>query len=123
MAHDLITKKRKKHARKSRPNERKNPDGTSSTHIMEDWGPEEGKYKYRVTPSLYQNKDGSWDEKKGKEGYDEAVKRGEVYGFKKRKKALKFAHGSYKKGKDKREAMSYWRKNKKELLGAYNNAK
>lgn len=108
----LVTKRRKKHVRSIRPTSRKNSDGTRSSHIMES-GEGEGKYKYQVNPTLFPSKDGSWTEKEGIPGWREAQKRGEVYGFKKKKKAEKFAHGSWKKGKDRREGMKSYRESKK----------
>jgi len=108
----LVTKKRKKHARSIRPTSRKNPDGSRSSHIMES-GESDGKYKYQVNPTLFPNKDGSWTEKEGTAGWREAQKRGEVYGFKSKKRAEKFAYGSWKKGKDKRTGMKHYRCEKK----------
>jgi len=109
----LVTKKRKKHARSIRPTSRLNPDGkTRSSHIMES-GESDGKYKYQVNPTLFPNKDGSWSEKSGVPGWREAQKRGEVYGFKNKNRAERFAWGSWKKGKDKRESMQAYRKHKR----------
>ena len=76
-----------------------------------EWGQSEnkkGKEVYHVNPSI------TFDEK-GKvkpQTYIQAVEAGEVYEFKKKKKAEKFAAGSWKKGKDKREAMKAYRKTK-----------
>jgi hypothetical protein len=44
---------------------------------------------------------------------DEAEKRGEVFEFKNRKRAEKFAYGSWKKGRDKKEAMKAFRNRNK----------
>jgi len=108
----LVTKRRKKHARSIRKTSRKNTDGSRSSHIMES-GEGDGKYKHQVNPTLFPNKDGSWTEKAGVPGWREAQKRGEVYGFKKKKKAEKFAFGGWKKGKARREGMKEYRKSKK----------
>jgi len=108
----LVTKRRKKHARSIRSKYMSNSDGTRSTHRMES-GEGDGKYKHQVNPTIFPNKDGSWTEKTGIPGWREAQKRGEVYGFKRKKRAERFAWGSWKKGKDKREAMKAYRKYKK----------
>ena len=108
----LVTKRRKKHARSIRSTSKSNPDGTKSTHRMES-GEGDGKYKYQVNPTIFPNKDGSWTEKTGVPGWREAQKRGEVYGFKSKKRAERFAWGSWKKGKDKRESMQAYRQHKR----------
>jgi hypothetical protein len=46
--------------------------------------------------------------------YNEAKKRGEVFGFKSKKRAEKFAYGSWKQGQDRREAMKAYRNRDKE---------
>ena len=106
-----IKKQRKKHARSIRQGVgNKLQNGKVETHRME-WGQSEnkkGKEVYHVNPSI------TFDEK-GKvkpQTYRQAVEAGEVYEFKKKKKAEKFAAGSWKKGKDKREAMKAYRKTK-----------
>jgi hypothetical protein len=112
---NLITRKRKALARAIRPTERNNEDGTVSTHKMES-GEGEGKYKYQVNPTIFPEKDGSWKDLGGDKdrnaAYKEAQKRGEVFGFKSERKAEKFAAGSWKKGKDRREAMKNYRSEK-----------
>ena len=114
---DVITRQRKKEARSIRPTERKNANGTVSTHVMES-GEGEGKFKHQVNPTIFPNKDGSWTDLGGKglEAYKEAQKRGEVFGFKSQKKAEKFAHGSWKKGEDRREAMKSYRSDKRNKI-------
>lgn len=52
-------------------------------------------------------------EKAKTQNFKEALAAGEVYEFKSKRKAEKFAAGSWKKGKAKREAMKAYRKNKK----------
>lgn len=113
---------KKRRARRSRKGiKRVNPDGTPSTHVMEwDVDPENPK-RYEANPTIFpKKKDASTDPKdwldlggKGLEAYEEAKKRGEVYRFKSRKRAEKFAAGSWKKGKDKRKKMRDYRKSKK----------
>lgn len=112
---DIITRNRKKTARDIRSFGRANEDGTVSTHKMES-GEGSGKYKYQVNPTIFPNEDGTWTdlEGKGMEAYKEAKKRGEVFGFKKEKRAQKFAAGSWKKGEDRKEAMRNFRNRDKE---------
>jgi hypothetical protein len=111
----VIVGNRKAVARQIRTSSKQNSDGSVSTHKME-YGTGEGKYKYQVNPTIFPNKDGTFKDLSGKglDAYNEAKKRGEVFGFKREKKAEKFAAGSWKKGKDRREAMKEYRKNKKE---------
>ena len=90
------------------------PKGTKSTHLMvsdildnKTMKPRK-KGPYKVWPSIITDK----------LGYDfqnqaEAEKRGEVFEFKKRKRAEKFAYGSWKKGRDKKEAMKDFRNRNK----------
>ena len=47
------------------------------------------------------------------QSFQQALKAGEVYEFKSKRRAEKFAAGSWKKGKDRREAMRAYRKSKK----------
>ena len=77
---------------------RKNADGTESTHL---YATEtlDGK-NWIAFPTLFQNPDSSWIDMSGSEwypAYQEALKRGEVIDFGKRKnKALKWGEGSWK---------------------------
>ena len=113
-----IKKNRKRHARSIRQvvgNKLQN--GKVETHRMQ-WGDSEnkkGKKVYHVNPSI------TFDEK-GKvkpQTYRQAVEAGEVYEFKKKKKAERFAAGSWKKGKAKREAMNAYRQTKKTKSNPY----
>lgn len=112
----LITSKTKSTARSIRTTLRQNPDGTHSSHLMES-GEGEGKYKYQVNPTIFPNADGTWKDLGNSPdrnaAYNEAKKRGEVFGFKREKKAEKFAYGSWKEGKDRRQAMKEYRADKK----------
>ena len=114
MPDNLITRRRKKTARDIRPTSRDNGNGTFSTHVMES-GTGDGKYKYQVNPTIFPNKDGSWTDLggKGNEAYKEASARGEVFGFKSKVMAEKFAYGSWKQGPDRREAMKNYRQDKR----------
>ena len=113
----LITSNRAETARNIRSTQRSNSDGTVSTHKMES-GEGEGKYKYQVNPTIFPEKDGSWKDLGGNPdrnaAYKEAKKRGEVFGFKSERRAEKFAAGSWKEGKDKKEAMKNYREGKKQ---------
>jgi len=53
------------------------------------------------------------NEKAKKQSFKQALEAGEVYEFRSKRKAERFAAGSWKKGKAKREAMKAYRKNKK----------
>ena len=110
----IITKNRKEIARNIRTFGRQNEDGSISTHKMES-GEGSGKYKYQVNPTIFPNKDSTWTDLggKGMEAYNEAKKRKEVFGFKSKRRAEKFAHGSWKKGQDKLEAMKKFRNDEK----------
>lgn len=107
-----IRKNRKKHARSIRKGVGNKIPGGIETHRME-WGTSEnkkGKTVYHVNPSITFDKKG----KVKPQTYMEAFEKGEIYEFKSKKKAKRFAAGSWKKGKDKRHAMSSFRKKKKE---------
>lgn len=96
---------------------RKNPDGSVSTHLMADsHHPENKKKPYTVFPTIAP--------KKGKENstdfYDwvqqdefTAGKRDETINFKSEKRAQKMAHGAWKQGRDKKEAMKHYKNSKK----------
>jgi hypothetical protein len=104
---DPIKKGKKKHVRSIRKGVgNKLPSGKVETHRMGLWTA--GK-KYHAAPTIAFDKKG----KKKSQSYKQALEAGEVYEFKKQKRAERFAAGSWKKGKDKREAMKAYRKNKK----------
>ena len=101
---------RKRKARKLREGKgtQGNTDGSESTHLME-WGEDKnkkGKKVYTVNPTIAPTGEkGEYEP----QSYKQAKERGEVFGFKRQRKAEKFAHGSWKKGKDKRDAMKDFR--------------
>ena len=98
----------KKHARDSRQyahHVEGQPEGSKSTHLMATYE-EDG--KYYAAPTITTNKDGYDDL-----SFQEAKQRGEAYEFDTPEEAEKFAFGSWKKGKDLREAMRYYRKQKR----------
>ncbi len=101
-----IKKGRKKHARSIRKGVgNKLPSGNVETHRMGWWTAGD---KYHAAPTITFDKKG----KKKSQSYKQALEAGEVYEFKKQKRAEKFAAGSWKKGKDKKDAMKAYRKNK-----------
>jgi hypothetical protein len=113
----LITSNRAETARSIRTTQRQNSDNTVSTHKMES-GEGGGKYKYQVNPTIFPEKDGTWKDlgnnPNKNAAYEEAKKRGEVFGFKSKRKAEKFAAGSWKKGDDRKDAMKNYREDKKQ---------
>tara|TARA_R100001594_G_scaffold142970_1_gene190460 strand:+ start:50 stop:421 length:372 start_codon:yes stop_codon:yes gene_type:complete len=105
-----VTKRRKKHARSIRKHAHHvegQESGTKSTHLMESDIKGNPTGTYNVWPSITTSKEGY-----KRQTPREAHKAGEMYEFKNKKKADKFAHGSWKKGKDRREAMKEYRKKK-----------
>jgi hypothetical protein len=87
-----------------------------STHVMSSGETSSKKYPYEVNPTIFPNEGGkTWTDLRDKpnEAYEEAKKRGEVFGFKSAKKAEKFGYGSWKKGEAKKEAMKNYREDKK----------
>jgi len=107
----LITRGRKKHARSIREGVGNvDKEGKTETHKMSyGSGEVDGKTVYMAHPTITFDDKG----KKKDQSFQEAKKAGEVYGFKRKKRAEKFAAGSWKKGKAKREAMREYRNNKK----------
>jgi len=86
---------RKRKARKIRKGKgvQKNPDGTVSTHLMATYTGE-GK-KHFVAPTIAPDKKGIYKP----QSFSQALKRGEVFEFKNKKRADKFAKGSWKNKK------------------------
>ena len=109
----IIKRRRKKHARNLRIGVgNKLSDGRTETHRMADYEGtnKKGKKRYYVAPTITFDKKG----KKKSQTFKEAIAAGEVYGFKKKRRAEKFAFGSWKKGQDRREAMKKYRKFRKQ---------
>ena len=109
---ETITRGRKKHARSSREyahHVKGKEAGTTSTHIMVDDVKGNPTGKYHVWPSITTDKEGYKTQTP-----KEAHAAGEMYEFKSKRKAEKFAAGSWKKGKDKRMAMKAYRQKKRE---------
>tara|TARA_R110001592_G_scaffold138637_1_gene358084 strand:+ start:789 stop:1124 length:336 start_codon:yes stop_codon:yes gene_type:complete len=102
-----IKKRRKKNLR----NLDRNKSGREKTVLMEYGSAQnkKGKTVYMASPSItFKGK-----EEAKPQSYKQALEAGEVYVFKKEKRAERFAAGSWKKGKDKRDAMSAYRKKKR----------
>jgi len=84
---------------KSFHNKPQHDEHAPSTHYMGD----DGRYAY---PTINEKKDGTGYKR---QSFDEALKAGEVYRFLSKKRAEKFAHGSWKQGRDRKEAMKGYR--------------
>jgi hypothetical protein len=117
---DIIKKGRKKKAREIREGKgvRNNPDGTVSTHRMGDDIIGNTSGKYHVFPTIAPNKSGGYET----QSFSQAKDRGEVFEFKNEKRAAKFAAGSWKQGKDKRDAMKSFRQQQRESIPMRNNS-
>ena len=103
---DPIKKKRKKHLR----NLERNNSGRNATVKMATYtgGPNNEKHYAAPTITFKGN------EKARPQSFNEALEAGEVYEFKSRRRAERFAAGAWKKGKAKREAMKAYRERKRE---------
>jgi hypothetical protein len=111
---ETVKRRRKKHARSIRPKEGEyfpgQEEGSQSTHIMVDDIKGNPTGRYKVWPSITnKTESGKYED----QSPEEASKAGEVYEFKNKRRAERFAAGSWKKGKDKREAMKAYRKKKR----------
>jgi hypothetical protein len=108
---------KKKRIRKMRQSSYKNEKGQSVSHKMAWVGdPSKKRGKFGVFPTVAPKKGKEKSTKPSdwkKQSPQEAAKKGEMVNVKRKKKAQKLAAGSWKKGKDKREAMKSYRKSKK----------
>jgi len=97
------------------------PDGTRESHKMAyagDVSKRRGKFEVFPTVAPKPGKERSTNPADWKQqGLSEARKKGEVVEVKSRRKAQKLSAGSWKKGKDKREAMRDYRADKKARNG------
>ncbi len=105
-----IKRNRKKHLR----NLERNKSGREATVKMEFFPDEnkvngKGKRHYAAPSITFKDK-----EKARPQSFNEALAAGELYEFKSKRRAERFAAGSWKKGKAKREAMQAYRAKKKE---------
>jgi hypothetical protein len=100
---ETIKKRRKKHLR----NLERNRSGRNTTVKMASYS---GDNTYYAAPTITFKGNNPIKP----QSFQEALEAGEVYEFKSKRRAEKFAFGSWKKGKDRREAMKVYRKFKKE---------
>jgi len=101
-----VKKRRKKHLR----NLERNKSGRKKTVKMATYtGGKNNEKNYAAPTITFKGK-----EKARPQSFDEALAAGEVYEFKSKRRAERFAAGSLKKGKAKREAMKAYRKKRKE---------
>tara|TARA_A100001201_G_C4010525_1_gene177382 strand:+ start:95 stop:469 length:375 start_codon:yes stop_codon:yes gene_type:complete len=108
---DTVTKNRKRHARSIREGVGNvTNDGKVETHRMVSDIQDNPTGIYHVWPSITFDDQGN----KKEQSAQEAFEAGEMYKFKNKKKAEKFAYGSWKKGKARREAMRDYRKMKRQ---------
>lgn len=81
-----------------------------STHLMVDDVKGNPTNKYHVWPSISPGPLGKYHA----QSFEEAAAKGELFKFRNKKRAQKFAWGSWKKGEARKEAMKEYRKYKKE---------
>tara|TARA_R110002153_G_scaffold12952_1_gene48346 strand:+ start:3930 stop:4232 length:303 start_codon:yes stop_codon:yes gene_type:complete len=98
---NTVKRKRKKNLR----NLKRNKSGRNATVKMATYS---GDNKHYAAPTITFK----GNEKAKPQTFKQALEAGEVYEFKKKKKADRFAAGSWKKGKAKREAMKAYRQKK-----------
>jgi|TARA_R110000803_G_scaffold19999_1_gene51709 hypothetical protein len=103
---DTIKKRRKNHLR----NLDRNKSGRNATVKMSTYDDSAtgGKRNFAAPTITFKGK-----EKAKPQSFNEALAAGEVYEFKSKKRAERFAAGSWKKGKEKREAMKAYRQKNK----------
>ena len=100
-----IKKGRKKHLR----NLPRNSSGRNATVRMASYTGGKDNERNFVAPTItFKGK-----EKAKSQTFDQALKAGEVYEFKSKKRAERFAAGSWKKGENRRQAMKAYRQKKK----------
>ena len=80
-----------------------------STHLMVDNVRTAEKGEYKVWPSIAPGPLGKYHS----QSFEQAEANDEVFKFRSKRKAERFAHGSWKKGEAKKEAMSEYREYKK----------
>lgn len=106
---------KKKAIRKMRPVAKKNPDGSTESHKM-GWVGDASKRRGNfavfptITPKPGKEKSSDpkdWTTQTAKEAAD----KGELVRVNSRRKAIKLAAGSWKKGQDRRDAMKAYRAN------------
>ena len=103
---ETIKRGRKRHLR----NLERNKSGRDATVKMATYTGEDEKTHYAAPTITFKGNEPARDQ-----SFDEALDKGEVYEFKSKRRAEKFAAGSWKKGEDKREAMRAYRKKKRAI--------
>jgi hypothetical protein len=99
-----IKKGRKKHLR----NLERNKSGRNATVKMATYSGDTKRKNYAAPTITFKGK-----EKSKPQTFQQALDAGEVYEFRSKRKAERFAAGSWKKGKAKREAMKAYRQKNK----------
>jgi hypothetical protein len=99
-----IKKGRKKHLR----NLERNKSGRNATVKMATYSGDTKRKNYAAPTITFKGK-----EKYKPQTFQQALDAGEVYEFRSKRKAERFAAGSWKKGKAKREAMKAYRQKNK----------
>jgi len=100
-----ITRNRKQHLR----NLPRNSSGRNATVKMATYSGGENNDRYFAAPTITFN----GNEPARPQSFEQALKAGEVYEFKSKKRAEKFAAGSWKSGESRREAMKEYRQRKR----------
>lgn len=100
-----IKRGRKKHLR----NLERNKSGRNATVKMATYSGDTKRKNYAAPTITFKN-----DEKEIPQTFNQALAAGEVYEFKSKRRAERFAAGSWKEGKAKREAMKAYRQKKRE---------
>ncbi len=107
---------KKKRIRNMRPVARLNPDGSTSSHVMAWAGdPSKRRGNFGVFPTITPKigKENSTNPNDWKiQSAQEAIEKGEFIKLRRKRKAIKFAAGSWKKGIDKTAAMRSFRRQK-----------
>jgi len=109
---ETIKRGRKRHLRNLERNKSgRNATVKMGTDILNREGIPREKGPYHAWPTITFK----GDEPARDQSFDEALDKGEVYEFKSKRRAEKFAAGSWKKGKDRKEAMRDYRKKKRAI--------
>lgn len=99
-----VTSNRKEHIR----NLERNSSGREATVKMATYTGGKNNEKHYAAPTITFK----GNEEAKSQNFDQALKAGEVYEFNSKKRAEKFAAGSWKQGQERREAMKNYRKKK-----------
>jgi len=102
---DPIKKRRKQHLK----NLERNKSGRKATVKMATYTGGKNNDKHYAAPTITFKK----NEKAKPQTFKQALEAGEVYEFRSKRRAERFAAGSWKKGKARREAMKAYRKSKR----------